>query len=204
VAGLDEVGRGAWAGPVAAAAVTLPAARPGLARMLGMVRDSKMLDGDQRAVGEHHIRHLADVGLGWASVEEVDRLGMIAATRLAMERAVAGLSLRPQHLLIDHLSLPSAEIAQTSITFGDRLSLSIACASIVAKVARDRAMQQLDERFPGYGFARHKGYGTPEHQAALQALGPCPIHRVSFAPIAQRTLPGFDLRLLRAAPLAGS
>jgi hypothetical protein len=135
---------------------------------------------------------LAEVGVGWASAEEVDRLGLVPATRLAMQRALACLSGQPDHLLIDHLSLPAIAVSQTSITFGDRRSLSIAAASVVAKVARDQAMLELDRQFPGYGFAHHKGYGTPEHQECLRSMGPSPVHRVSFAPIAQQRLPGLE------------
>lgn len=183
VAGVDEAGRGAWAGPVVAGAVVLP---PGdeNAGILAGVDDSKALTARQRAA-------LYDVVTGWAagwaagvaSAAEIDRLGILPATRLAMQRAVDALDPPPQHLLIDHVRLPGLPIAQHSITHGDRLVLSIAAASVVAKVTRDRLMAAADDDYPGYGFARHKGYGTPEHQERLHRLGPCPIHRTSFQPV---------------------
>jgi ribonuclease HII len=119
---------------------------------------------------------------------EVDQLGLIPATRLAMLRAIDELPIQPDQLLIDHISLPDVPIPQESITRGDSQVLSIASASIIAKVRRDDTMMELDQSFPGYGFAAHKGYGTPQHRTALQQLAPCPIHRFSYSPIATQML----------------
>jgi ribonuclease HII len=190
IAGLDEAGRGSWAGPVVAAAVVLPvqellAKRSGsLAKLLAGVRDSKQLTPKQREEIEPRIRAAAlAVGVGSVPPKEIDRLGIVAATRQAMALALADLSLIPDFLLIDALFLPDVHIPQKSIVKGDTLSLSIAAASIVGKVWRDRLMIALDAEYPGYGFARHKGYGTPQHRVALAQHGPSPIHRFSFAPL---------------------
>jgi ribonuclease HII len=191
IAGLDEVGRGAWAGPIVAAAVVLPLQQSGLAAVLRGVRDSKQMSALQRDRWQGEILGLAEAGLGEASPEEVDAHGVIGATRLAMARALAGLPRPPDHLLIDYLRLPAVALPQTALTFGDQLSLSIAAASVVAKVARDRRMVELDCQHPGFGFAHHKGYGTEEHRAALQALGPSAIHRFSYVPVAARAFPGW-------------
>jgi ribonuclease HII len=121
-----------------------------------------------------------------ATAAEVDAVGPLVATRLAMERALRGLSLTPRHLLLDHIALPEIDIPQTPVTHGDALVLSIAAASILAKVWRDQRMCELDEVYPVYGFARHKGYGTPEHLAALREYGPSPIHRLTFQPMGER------------------
>jgi ribonuclease HII len=181
VAGLDEAGRGAWAGPVVAGAVVLAQRDDGA---LAGVDDSKRLSPGQRAALYDRVTAAAaDWAAGAASAQEIDALGILPATRLAMARALAGLAAAPQCLLIDHLRLPGAPVAQHAITHGDSLVLSIAAASIVAKVTRDRLMVKLDGDFPGYGFARHKGYGTPEHRRMLHGLGPCPIHRTTFAPL---------------------
>jgi ribonuclease HII len=172
IAGLDEAGRGAWAGPV-------------LAEALAGVRDSKQMTPAQRELWASIIRQIAlEVGLGVASSQEVDQLGLITATREAMARALSDLNKQPEHLLIDHLPLPEIPLPQTVLTRGDARVLSIAAASVIAKVARDRMMVDLDEHQPGYGFARHKGYGTAQHRAALAHLGPCPSHRFSYAPVA--------------------
>lgn len=183
VAGIDEAGRGAWAGPVVAGAVVLPP-DAGIAQVLAGVNDSKQLSAGQR---ETLFAAVTACAAGWAAglatPDEIDRSGILPATRLAMQRAIDALPHRPQHLLIDHVRLPALPIAQQSITHGDSLVLSIAAASIVAKVTRDRLMAAADEAHPGYGFARHKGYGTPEHQQRLRQLGPCPIHRASFQPV---------------------
>lgn len=185
IAGLDEVGRGAWAGPVVAAAVVLPLERFDLARTLDGVRDSKQMTPKQRRAWAPRIQTIArSTGIGEASAQEVDSLGLIAATRLAMRRALNALSFVPDQLLIDHLALPGVDLPQIAITHGDALALSIAAASVIAKVHRDEAMTAWERLFPGYGFARHKGYGTREHQRALQRLGACEIHRRSFAPVA--------------------
>ena len=192
VAGLDEVGRGALAGPVAAAAVILPS---GAAfTWLERVRDSKLLTEKQRTVLAPWIyRDSVSACVALASVEEIEEKGILKATRLAMKRAVDGLESRPQFLLIDALRLPQVKLPQKGIIRGDRLCVSIACASIIAKVARDRLMVELDGRFPGYGLARHKGYGTGEHMDSLRSLGASPIHRRSFAPV-YRVLFGLEQR----------
>lgn len=193
IAGLDEVGRGAWAGPIVAAAVVLPLQRSNLAAALRGVRDSKQMTASQRDHWREQILAWAEVGLGEASPMEVDERGVIGATRLAMARALARLPRPADHLLIDYLRLPAVALPQTPLTFGDQLSLSIAAASVVAKVARDRAMVAVDLQYPGFGFARHKGYGTDEHFSALQSLGPSPIHRYSFVPVASRVFPGWAI-----------
>lgn len=183
VAGLDEAGRGAWAGPVSAAAVLLPP-DPDVAARLAGVRDSKQMTPLARAERAVQIRlEAAAWGVGFASNEEIDRLGIVAATRLAMTRALAACRLEPAHLLIDALRLPQTPTPQTALIKGDQRSLSIAAASVLAKTARDARMEELDREYPGYGFKRHKGYGTAAHQAALRDLGPCPAHRFSFSPL---------------------
>jgi ribonuclease HII len=161
IAGVDEVGRGALAGPVMAAAVILP---------LGT--DFPWLQG-------------AGIPFGLGSVPHaiIDEVGIVQATRLAMAQAVDSLPSRPDFLLIDALSLPEVELPQKGIIRGDQLSLSIACASIMAKVSRDRRLTEFDGVYPGYGLARHKGYGTRQHLQCLGQLGPCAIHRRSFAPV---------------------
>lgn len=184
VAGLDEVGRGAWAGPVVAAAVILPADDPHLARRLAGVRDSKLLTPLQReALMDLIGRQAMAIGVGAAPPGVIDAIGIVPATRRAMSLALRSLPCSPDHLLIDHVTLPDLPLAQTSMPKGDLHILSIAAASIVAKVCRDRLMNRYEALFPGYGLARNKGYGTPEHQAALQALGACAIHRLSYAPL---------------------
>ena len=185
VAGVDEVGRGAWAGPVVAAAVILPLQAPGLRRALAGVTDSKLLSPRRREALFDVIRSLAvTVGVGGASAAEVDAAGLVPATRTAMQRAIAMLNPQPEALLIDAVDLlPAVPLPQQSLFYGDSLSLSIAAASIVAKVYRDRWMVGLDARFPGYGFAAHKGYGTRGHCAALERLGVSDMHRRSYAPI---------------------
>ncbi len=184
VAGVDEVGRGPLAGPVVAAAVILPPW--GQASWLSEVNDSKRLASRKRETLAEFIQGEAlAVGLGVVPPEVIDASGIVPATRLAMCQAIENLHLRPDFLLIDALELPEAGVPYKSIIKGDGLSLSIACASITAKVYRDKLMQELDACYPGYGFARNKGYATPEHLAALKRLKPCPIHRRSFMPVAQ-------------------
>ncbi len=184
VAGLDEAGRGAWAGPVVAAAVVLPPNRGDLKQVLGGVDDSKQLTAKQREALFPLICGTAlAVGVGTASARFIDTAGIVPATRRAMSIALRDLGLCPDWLLIDALGLPRAQQAQRSVIRGDALVLSIAAASIVAKVSRDRLMVALDARLPGYGFATHKGYGTRAHRAALERLGPCQAHRMSFAPL---------------------
>ena len=184
VAGLDEVGRGPVAGPVlAAVAILRPKPR---GRWVRMVRDSKMLTARQR---EQVMPYLRDAALalevGSCSAGEVDSLGIVQATRLAMRRAVDALPLHPTFLLLDALTLPDLPIPQKAIVKGDSLCLSIAAASIVAKVNRDRIMREFDDLYPGYGFADHKGYATSQHLTNLRRLGPSPIHRYSFAPVSE-------------------
>jgi ribonuclease HII len=182
IAGIDEVGRGALAGPVAAAAVILPCQHN--IPCLASVRDSKMLSLLKRQSQSLLIQGTAVAwGVGMISSDEIDERGIIEATRLAMHQALCRLSYPADFLLIDALTLPHISLPQKGIVHGDRLCLSIACASIIAKVARDQYMVQLDKLYPGYGLAHHKGYATKEHLLSLQQLGPCPIHRKSFAPV---------------------
>ena len=200
IAGLDEAGRGSWAGPVVAGAVILPIVRPDLfqepvlseaccepcRRIEGLegVRDSKQLTPRQRERQYGIIKSAAlAMGVGIVPPEKIDEIGIVPATRQAMGLAIAQLAPPPDFLLVDYLSLPELSTSQKSITRGDALSLLIAAASIVAKVTRDRLMVELSARYPGYGFARHKGYGTPQHRESLARLGPSPIHRLSFAPM---------------------
>lgn len=182
IAGIDEAGRGALAGPVVAAAVILPYHID--APWLAQVKDSKRLSPAKRELLFHHIHQIAiSIGIGMAPNEVVDAQGLIKATRLAMKLAIDQLSPPPQSLLIDYMLLPEVPLPQKGITNGDSLCLSIACASIMAKVARDHLMIELDRIYPGYGLAQHKGYGTKEHLACLRRLGPSPIHRQSFKPV---------------------
>lgn len=179
VTGVDEAGRGPLAGPVVAAAVILnpQAIPPGL-------NDSKKLNPTQREALFTVITASAQYGIGHASVEEIDTINILNATLLAMQRAIVALPIVPQHILVDGNRLPpSLPCNATAIVKGDSKSLSIAAASIIAKVTRDRIMQQLCAEFPHYGFSRHAGYGTKAHLAALQQRGPCPQHRQSFAPV---------------------
>jgi ribonuclease HII len=187
VAGLDEAGRGAWAGPVCAAAVVLPLDHDDLVTVLDGVRDSKLLTPSRREALLPVVREVAvAVGVGWGEPAEVDVWGIVPATRLAMGRAVAELGDRVDALLVDYVQLPGLDVPQQSLPKADAHCLSVAAASIVAKVERDRLMIGLDEEYPGYGFARHKGYGTQQHRDALTRLGPSPIHRVSWRPMRQR------------------
>jgi len=178
IAGIDEAGRGAWAGPLAAAAVILPPL-PGLVRTLDGVRDSKQMTPRQRETWAPRIQAAALAwGVGFASTAEIDSLGILPATRLAARRAFDRLS--PDYLLTDYLIFREVPLPQTGLVKGDCLSLSVAAASVLAKTARDALLRDLDGRYPGYGFGRHKGYGTPQHQAAIRQLGLCEIHRKSF------------------------
>jgi len=195
IAGIDEAGRGAWAGPVVAAAVILSLDRPNLRKTLRGVNDSKKLTPRQRERLFDVIQEVAvAVGVGSAGPAEVDADGLLPATRAAMQRAVAMLQPQPDALLIDAVNLQSLVfIPQRFLNFGDSLSLSIAAASIIAKVSRDRLMRTLDERHPGYGFARHKGYGTAWHRTALERIGVCEAHRRSYGPVARVHLAGSHL-----------
>ena len=198
IAGIDEVGRGSLAGPVVAAAVILPE-RP---RIKGL-RDSKVLTRARReALYEQILDRAQGVGVGCVEVEVIDRINILQATKLAMAEALARLPERPDHLVIDALSLREVPLPQRPIVDGDAISASIAAASIVAKVTRDRICAELDARYPAYGFARNKGYGTRRHLDALLSEGPCEWHRRSFAPI-RMLLAGqqLSLDLLLEGPL---
>jgi ribonuclease HII len=178
IAGVDEAGRGPWAGPVVAAAVILdPDHIP------ANIDDSKVIDEDGRAFLYNRIMKVADVGVGIADIGRIDRDNILAATLWAMGEAIAALKSRPKLVLIDGNRAPRIQIETRTIVKGDAKCLSIAAASIIAKVTRDRMMMALAKDFPGYGFERHKGYGTPEHQMAIEKLGVCPLHRRSFKPV---------------------
>ncbi len=181
IAGVDEAGRGPLAGPVVAAAVILDPMRP-----IQGLRDSKKLTEEQRERLAPLIRERAlDWSVAHATVEEIDELNILQATMLAMKRAVAGLSVRPNLVLVDGNRVPHLDIAVNAIVGGDDKIASISAASIIAKTTRDQWLVELDRRYPEYGFARHKGYGTPEHIAALRKYGPLPEHRKTFAPVRQ-------------------
>ena len=182
VAGVDEAGRGPLAGPVVAAAVCFPdLALPAAVRAL--IDDSKKLPPRRRAAAHAAILETGTVGTGEASVAEIDRLNILQATMLAMQRAVAALAAPPAAVLVDGNRAPDLPCPARPLVGGDGLSLSIAAASIVAKVTRDRIMARLAADFPGYGWERNAGYGVAAHRAALAALGPTPHHRRSFAPV---------------------
>lgn len=184
VVGVDEAGAGAWAGPVVAGAVVLPVS----VRLPGL-RDSKMLTPASReAVYAALLRRGAQCASGLASVEEIERLGIRPANLLAMKRAVKALGLVPDVLLVDWYRIPGFDCPQESVAKADRLIASVAAASVVAKVTRDRLMVELDAQYPAYGFAIHKGYGTAKHRTALAAYGPSPVHRASFAPVREMYL----------------
>lgn len=179
IAGVDEAGRGPLAGPVVAAAVVLAPAPP-----LRGLADSKRLTPKRREALDREIRDRAlAFAVAFATVEEIDRINILQASLLAMERAVANLGVTPDSALVDGNRSPRLACAVETVVKGDATVAVISAASILAKVARDREMLLLDERFPGYGFARHKGYPTREHLAALRALGPCAQHRRSFRPV---------------------
>ena len=177
--GVDEAGHGPLAGAVFAAAVILDPSRP-----IPGLNDSKLLSEKKRQQLAIEIRrHARAFSVAFASVEEIDRLNILQATLLAMKRAVQGLSLVPQEMLVDGLHLPATGIRGRAIVEGDRLIAEISAASILAKTSRDLEMCEWDRRYPAYGFAQHKGYGTRAHLDALQRVGPCEIHRRSFAPV---------------------
>jgi ribonuclease HII len=181
IAGLDESGRGPLAGPVVAAAVILPTR----CRLAG-VNDSKQVsEPDRTRLYEVIIQRARAVAVGIATEQEIDRLNILEATRLAMSRALASLTPPADCLLIDAVTLPNLAIPSRSIVKGDTLSMSIAAASIVAKVTRDRMMAMYHRAYPVYNFVSHKGYGTEEHLQQLAQHGPCAIHRRTFAPVAQ-------------------
>ena len=186
IAGVDEVGRGALAGPVMAAAVILP---PKLKTPWSdRVRDSKFLSHEQRESLFDPIREVA-VSFGVGSVDSwtIGSIGIARATQIAMAQAIGQLSPPAEALLIDYFELPDTKLPQKGVEDGDTLCFSIACASIVAKVTRDRLMSEFDSTYPGYLFSRHKGYGTAEHVECLRKLGPCPIHRRNFQPVIDAT-----------------
>ena len=184
IAGLDEAGRGCWAGPVVAAAVVLSPALLAQPDVLAGVDDSKQLTAAKRERGYARvIAYAAGVGVGIVPAYLIDAYGIVPATRLAMLTALLQLPMLPQALLIDALRLPELTLPQTALIKGDARCLSIAAASLVAKVTRDRLMHTADLAFPAYGFGAHKGYGTAAHQLALARHGPCPLHRRTFAPL---------------------
>ncbi len=191
VCGVDEAGRGSWAGPVSAAAVILDRLIPGL-------DDSKALSAKEREHLEPRIKARARAwAVAFASPEEIARLNILGATGLAMRRAVEALGLLPAFALVDGNYAFTLPCPVRTVVRGDSICASIAAASILAKTARDRLMTEMDALHPGYGFAAHKGYGVPEHAAALERLGPCPIHRMSFAPLRRLSFPK-RLRALEA------
>jgi ribonuclease HII len=176
IAGVDEVGMGPLAGPVVAAAVIFPAGTE-----IDGIDDSKALDEETRNRLDPEIRNRATaVAIGMVEVEEIDRINIYHAGIRAMQLALSNLAVAPQHILVDSRTVPGFTQPQNSFDKGDGINFSIASASIVAKVFRDRLMAELDSQYPGYGFASHKGYATPEHQRAIRELGPCQIHRRSF------------------------
>ncbi len=183
VAGIDEAGRGPWAGPVVAAAVILDGARLSIQLRTGL-DDSKKLSAKRRRELFAALPDYARIGIGRAEVGEIDRLNILRATFLAMTRALAALPNRPDLALVDGNRAPELPCPARSVVGGDARSLSIAAASIVAKVSRDGEMAALSIAHPGYGWERNAGYGTPEHRGALARLGPSPLHRTSFRPIA--------------------
>lgn len=189
VAGVDEAGRGPLAGPVVAAAAVLPARwrEDGLPRELQGLNDSKQLTARQRERFYEYLIAASGVEFGMARLEaeEVDEFNVLEASHRAMAQALAQLQPSPGHILVDGLPVRSLAYPQTAVVKGDSLSYSIAAASVLAKVTRDRLMLEHDARWPVYGFAAHKGYGTARHLAALAEHGPCPIHRRSFAPLRQ-------------------
>ncbi len=179
IAGVDEAGRGPLAGPVVAAAVILPFPCP-----IEGIDDSKRLSPARRALLYEKIhRHALACAAGICTVETIDAINILQAARRAMRQAVLGLSLSPDFVLVDAITIPEIPCPQRGIIHGDRLSLSIAAASIIAKVTRDRMLEELDREYPQYGFAVHKGYATREHLAAITRHGVCPAHRRSFAPV---------------------
>ena len=180
IAGVDEAGRGPLAGPVVAAACIFPSDA-----IFPHLNDSKQLNSEEREI--LYLQMSSYEGLSWgigiSDVETIDRINILQATLLAMQHAVAALPVVPDYILVDGNRLPKFDKPAEAIIEGDAKSLSIAAASIFAKVTRDRLMQIFDMKWPHYGFKNHKGYGTPKHLQALQKFGPCPIHRKSFAPI---------------------
>ena len=186
IAGVDEAGRGALAGPVAAGAVVLPCDSRNLVSQLDGVRDSKEITSAEREAWAVVIKTIAIAwGVGFASANEIDLKGIVPATHLAIFRAFLKLDLTADHILVDYLTLPEIPVPQTPLVKGDARSLSIACASILAKTARDEVLIAMDQEYPGYQFSHHKGYATKAHQQAIQRLGPCDQHRRTFSPVTE-------------------
>ena len=187
LAGVDEAGRGPLAGPVVAAAVLLPAAwaGAGLPNELQGLNDSKKVPAARRERYFQFLLSCVEIarGVGIVDASSIDRINILQATYVAMNEALSQIKPSPDHVLVDGNHVPTIALPQTSIVSGDSLSYSIAAASILAKVTRDHLMVEFDRLYPGYGFAVHKGYPTPQHLAALATQGPSPIHRVSFAPV---------------------
>ncbi len=180
ICGVDEAGRGPWAGPVTASAVILDPEQP----ITGLTDSKKLTEARREALYPEIKAKALTFGIGWASPDEIDRMNIREATFLAMQRAIAIMGIIPEKILVDGNCLPKAlPCPASAIVKGDLTEPAISAASILAKVARDRAMQDLANRFPGYGLHRHKGYGTPQHAEALEQLGPCSCHRMSFAPV---------------------
>lgn len=181
IAGVDEAGRGPLAGPVVAAAVILDPMRP-----INGLRDSKKLTEASRERLAAEIKERAlDWSVAHATVEEIDELNILQATMLAMKRAISGLTVRPSLVLVDGNRVPRIDLPVNAIIQGDDKIAAISAASIIAKTTRDHWLEELDERYPEYGFAKHKGYGTKEHLEALAKYGPLPVHRKSFGPVKQ-------------------
>lgn len=196
IAGIDEAGRGPLAGPVVAAAVILPTR----CRIAG-VDDSKQLSEEARdRLYAAILERAVGLGIGSADVGEIDRLNILQATRLAMRRAIEQLVPLPDYLLVDAVTLPGVRISMRPIIKGDSLSLSIAAASIIAKVTRDRLMVKYDALFPEYDFLSHKGYGTPGHLQRLARHGPCPIHRRTFMPVQEAVVAAQRQSVVRVNP----
>jgi ribonuclease HII len=204
VAGIDEVGRGPLAGPVAAGAVVFPRGvrAAGRFRFLKRVNDSKKLSADAREELAAFIwEHAAAAAVAFIPVGTIDRIGIAEASRQAMLSAIGDLGVRPQHLLIDAFRINGCNLPQTPIIRGDATSISIAAASVIAKVARDRVMDEYDAEYPGYGFVSNKGYYTAEHVLAIRESGPCDLHRRSFSPVKELLL-GEQLDLWPREPAA--
>jgi len=183
VAGLDEAGRGAWAGPVFAAAIVLPRDER-VIRLLDGVRDSKRMTARQR---NEYLGCIKSIAIAWtiasATNRDIDEIGIVPATCLAMQRAIDELVYEPAYLLVDYVQIHDCACPQLSLAKGDCRSLSIAAASVLAKTARDAFMIKIDQQYPAYGFAQHKGYGTAQHRTAIDIHGPCAIHRMTFKPL---------------------
>ena len=186
IAGVDEVGVGPLAGPVVAAAVIVP---PDM-RLRGVDDSKKLARALRESLAVAIAAEALGVGIGVVEVADIDRLNIYHAALEAMRRAVLALPILPDHLVVDARQIPDVDVPQTALTHGDARSFSVAAASIVAKVTRDRLMHELDALYPHYGFAENMGYGTARHLEAIRQHGPCPVHRRSFAPVRQLRLPG--------------